>query len=91
MESSYLYFGLGIVSVFVLAGIAIAFLPQQQNIEAGSGETSKMTLAPAAEGESYSAYFSEEKLFSGTTETIMFSSVENSGEKIECDIACRKN
>ncbi|GEM_PF-2919016 len=90
-NDSYLYTGVGLISVFLIASIAFIATAYQ---EAGIN-TAKITLEFEEQNmqKEFSFYTTREKLFSGG-DAINFSSVQNGfgfyGGNFKCEISCKK-
>ncbi|PIN85122.1 MAG: hypothetical protein COV47_03895 [Candidatus Diapherotrites archaeon CG11_big_fil_rev_8_21_14_0_20_37_9] len=91
MGENYLYFGIGIITIFLVTGIALT--SQAMQAKSLEGSTASITLSIEKDSGAAEAYFSKisaEQLFSEAT-TISFSNETEPPKKIRCEFACVKD
>ncbi len=91
-DGKYLYFGVGIISIFLLAGIIVVFQTMPSTEDGGAKIT--IQLNEYNHPKEFSYYTTQEKLFSGENQTLNFSSAQNGVEffsnGIKCNVSCEK-
>lgn len=91
-QDKYLYFGVGIISIFLLAGIIGVF----QTLPSTEAGTAKITIQLNENNYSsgYEFYTTQTKLFSEESQTLNFSPAKNGVEimskGINCTVSCEK-
>ncbi len=90
-NENYLYTGVGIISVFLIASVAFIGTTNPQTV----GTNAKITIEFDEKNQSkqFSFYTTQEQLFSENS-TINFSSAQNAvsfyAEDFRCNISCKK-
>lgn len=91
-QDKYLYFGAGIISIFLLAGI-IGVFQTFPSPEAGSAKIT-IQLNENNYSHEYEFYTSQARLFSEENQTLNFSPVQKgiefSSNGIKCKVSCEK-
>jgi len=95
-DEKYLYFGLGLISIFLIIGVvAIAYMPSISPTKY-STQDAKITIELYGPNQSkeISYFTSQEKLFSENNTILNFSSVQKgvqfSSNGYKCEISCKK-
>lgn len=95
-DEKYLYFGLGLISIFLIVGfVSIAYMPSISPAKY-SNQDAKITIEfyGSNDTKELSFFTSQEKLFSEKTNALNFSSVQKgvqfSSNGYKCEISCKK-
>ena len=90
-NGNYIYIGIGIISVFLVATFAFIAIANPETKETSAKIT--IELGEQSKSKEFSFYTTQEQLFSENS-TINFSPAQNGvsfyGENFRCEISCKK-